>query len=92
MFFRLSTLFLFSFLVVLACAAWTTWDSAVESYERAPPFRLSYVGAIHFFVLFAAPAAAIGCWSRVSGGLRAGVCLFAGRGLRMRAIVQFSRT
>lgn len=84
MFFRLSTLFLFSFLVVLACAAWTTWDSAVESYERAPPFRLSYVGAIHFFVLFAAPAAAIGCWFGMAGraflvgcGL-AFACLLAG--------------
>ena len=65
--YRLSTLFLFSFLVVLTCAAWTTWDSAVESYERAPPFRLSYFGAIHFFMLFAAPTAAIGCWFGLAG-------------------------
>lgn len=65
--FRLSTLFLFFFLVVLTCAAWTTWESAVESYERAPPFRLSYFGANHFFMLFAAPTAAIGCWFGMAG-------------------------
>ena len=65
--FRLSKVFLFSFFVALACAAWTTWDGAVESYERAPPFRLSYFGAIHFFMLFAAPTAAIGCWFGGSG-------------------------
>ena len=65
--FRLSTLFLFSFFVVLTCAAWTTWGGMVDSYERAPPFRLSFFGAIHLFMLFAAPTAAIGCWFRMAG-------------------------
>lgn len=65
--FRLPKLFLFSFLVALACAAWTTWDGAVESYERETPFRLSFFGAIHFFMLFAAPTAAIGCWLGMAG-------------------------
>lgn len=59
--FRLRSLLLFTSLVALSLASWITWRGMVGYYAGQPPFRLPLAGAIHFFLLFAAPTAVIGC-------------------------------
>lgn len=65
--FKLSALLLFTFLAALTLAAWTTWNDMLGYYAGKPPFRLSLTGAAHFLLLFAAPAALVGCLFGMAG-------------------------
>ena len=65
---RLSHLFAATFWIAVSLAAWTTWSTHAPSYPVNRPVEpRAFFAMAHYFLLFAAPFAAIGSLAGLTG-------------------------